>query len=196
MKPLKCFVVRVDKKFNDSIELSNGTQLYIETKFEEFKHRVNEGEVVYTPIKLKTNVKKGDRLYFHHHVVVGNGQPLAGEKDCFIVNYSETAIENQAFAYRPKGTEDIIPLGGWVILDPIKEDHKKMSEIIEVVHLKETDIKKGRVVFDAEYLSKEGVKVGDVVGFNYKFGYAFKIDGKTYFRMRLIDLLYVEEEVL
>jgi co-chaperonin GroES (HSP10) len=183
----------MEKRTNDQITLSNGMSLYVDTKFDEFKHRINEAEILYPPLKVDTGAKAGDTLYFHHHVVVNDGQPLSGHKDSYIVNYSDNTIENQAIAYRPQGTKDVIPLGGWVVLIPIKEEAPKMSEVIEVVKLKDSDIKKGKVAFHADYLGDIGISVGDVVGFNYKFGYPFKIDGETYFRMRLVDLLYVEE---
>ncbi len=142
--------------------------------------------------KFETGVSPGDTLYFHHHVVVNDGQPLTGEKDSYIVNYSETALNNQAIAYRKKGTDEVTPLGGWVVLEPVVEEKEKLSEIIEVIEFKEETINKGKVVFYADYFDEIGINIGNVVAFNPKFGYKFKIDGKDYLRIRLIDLLYVE----
>ena len=192
MKPLEAFIVTMEKKFNDTITIAGGIELYVDPKYDEFKHRVNEAEVVAVPYKFETGVSPGDTLYFHHHVVVNDGQPLTGEKNSYIVKYSETAINNQAIAYRKKGTDTVVPLGGWVVLEPVVEEKKKLSEIIEVVEFKEEDVKMGKVSFYADYFDEIGINIGDVVAFNPNFGYKFKIDGKDYLRIRLIDLIYVE----
>jgi co-chaperonin GroES (HSP10) len=192
MKPLEAFIVTMKKKMNDTITIAGGIELYVDTKYDEFKHRVNEAEVVAVPYKFETGVSPGDTLYFHHHVVINSGQPLTGEEDSYIVNYSETALNNQAIAYRKKGTDTVVPLGGWVVLEPVVEEKKKLSEIIEVIEFKEEDVKKGKVTFYADYFDEIGINIGDVVAFNPKFGYKFKIDEKDYLRIRLIDLLYVE----
>lgn len=192
MKPLQAFIVTMEKKLNDTVEIAGGIKLYVDPKYDEFKHRINEAEVVAVPYKFETGVSPGDTLYFHHHVVVNDGQPLTGNKNSYVVRYSDTAMENQAIAYKKKDTNEVIPLGGWVVLEPVEEEKKKLSEIIEVVTLKEEDVKKGKVAFYADYFDEIGIKVGDIVAFNPKIGYKFKIDGEEYLRIRLIDLLYVE----
>jgi len=192
MRPLEAFIVTMEKKLNDTITIAGGIELYVDPKYDEFKHRINEAEVVAVPFKFETGVSPGDTLYFHHHVVVNDGQPITGKENSYIVRYSETAMDNQAIAYKKKDTEEVVPLGGWVVLEPVIEEKEKLSEIIEVVQLKEDPIKKGKVAFYADYFDEIGIKVGDVVAFNPKIGYVFKIDGKDYLRLRLIDLLYVE----
>lgn len=192
MRPLEAFIVTMEKKLNDTITIAGGIELYVDPKYDEFKHRINEAEVVAVPYKFETGVSPGDTLYFHHHVVVNDGQPITGKENSYIVRYSETAMDNQAIAYKKKDTEEVVPLGGWVVLEPVIEEKEKLSEIIEVVQLKEDLIKKGKVAFYADYFDEIGIKVGDIVAFNPKIGYVFKIDGKDYFRIRLIDLLYVE----
>ena len=44
MKPLELFVVHIDEKTKDTIKTESGLELYIDTKFDEFKHRTTEGE--------------------------------------------------------------------------------------------------------------------------------------------------------
>ena len=48
MNLLHYFVVKLPKLFNDEISMGDQT-IFIETKFNEFDHRVNEGEVVHVP---------------------------------------------------------------------------------------------------------------------------------------------------
>ncbi len=70
MRPLKHFLVRVPNVTQDTVTL-NGEEIYIDTKWDEFKHRTMEGEVVGVPEKYDTGVEIGDTMYFHHHVILG-----------------------------------------------------------------------------------------------------------------------------
>lgn len=194
MKFYDCFVVNIPKRINDTITLESGLELTIDNRFDEFANRVNEAEVMYVPFKFDTGVSEGDTLYFHHLVVINDGQPLTGEEDMYIVKYNEEhTINSQAFCYRPKGTKEIIPLSGWCILEPIEEEEEKLSEVIEVVTFSKKTTNKAKVAYRCDMLEEYGLKVGDVVGYKENMDYTFKIDGKEYYRTRLEDLLYVEE---
>lgn len=198
MKTLDVFVVELEKKINDTIKTEGGLELYIDTRFEmgEFNNRVNEGPVVCSPIKHNTGVKEGDTLYFHHHVVINDGQPLTGKENNYIVNYdAEYTHGCQAIAYKCQDTGDVYPLGGWSLLESIDEKEDFVSDVIEIINLKVDLPRKGRVAFDAPWLEEMGVKKGDVVGFVKNADYRLMIDGKEYYRTRKEDLLYVEEEV-
>ena len=99
MQTLNFFVVEIPKRINDTVRTESGFEIFIDPKFNEFKHRTTEAEVVSSPIKYKTGVKKGDTLYFHHLVVVNDGQPLTGIDDNYIVKCDpDYTIGNQAFA--------------------------------------------------------------------------------------------------
>lgn len=195
MQSLNHFIVHLPKRFNDSMTLSSGLELYVDTKFNEFEHRINEGEVVSVPYKYDVPVKPGDTLYFHHLVVINDGQELTGEKDHYISYFEpNTAINNQSIGYKSKETGVFQPLNGWSVLAPHIEEKKKLSEIIEVVEFNEPPVTKGVVAFDSDDLAEIGVKKGDVVGFKKNHDYRFKIDGLEYYRTRVEDLLYVEKQ--
>ena len=190
------FIVELDKPINDTISTASGMELYIDTRFEggEFAYRVTDGPVLSTPAKHDTGVKPGDTLYFHHLVVMQEGQKLTGNDKSYFVNYDPTsAVNNQAIAYKNK-KGDIIPLAGWSLLLPVEEEEND-DGIIEVVSLKEELPTKGMVAFESEEIKELGLKVGDVVGFKENRDYRIKIDGKEYYRTRIMDLMYVEEEV-
>jgi len=80
MKTLDLFIVHIPKRLKDTFTLSDGTEIYVDTKFNEFDHRVTSGEVVAAPTKYDTGVQKGDTLYFHHLVVINEGQVLTGRR--------------------------------------------------------------------------------------------------------------------
>jgi len=150
---------------------------------------------VASPFRFQTGVRPGDTLYFHHLVVMQGGQVLTGDDSHYIVKYAEEALSNQAIAYKCQDTGEIRPLLGWSLLEPVEEEEEKFpSDLVEMVQLEEKLPTKGRVAFNSDQLAEIGVKVGDVVGFKENRDYRIKIDGKEYYRTRVEDLLYVEEE--
>lgn len=191
MRTLENFIVRVPKRTNDEMTLKSGLKLFIDTRFNEFEHRVNEGEVLATPMRHDTGVSVGDTLYFHHLVVINEGQPIEAGEDTYLVRFSpDVATNNQAICYKSKETGVIHVLNRWSVLAPLVEPKKKVSEIIELVELEEETVTKGVVAFDTKELAAIGVKKGDVVGFKKNHDYRFKIDGLEYYRTRVEDLMY------
>lgn len=197
MRTFNFFVVELEKLVNDTVTLDNGLELYIDTGKDdmgEFNYRVTEGPVVASPFRFQTGVRPGDTLYFHHLVVMQGGQVLTGDDSHYIVKYAEEAISNQAIAYKCQDTGKIKPLYGWSLLEPVEEEEKKDEGLVELVQLKENLPTKGRVAFSSDQIEEIGLKVGDIVGFKENRDYRIKIDGKEYYRTRVEDLLYVEEE--
>ncbi len=193
MKTFDLFVVELNKQLNDTITTKGGLELYIDTKFDEFENRITEGPVVASPFKYDTGVEVGDTLYFHHHVVINDGQPLTGEDNHFIVQYNPSyTAANQAIAYKSKKTGEVRPLAGWSLLESVEEPEEEQSSIIEVVKMSESPVTKGRVAFEAPWVDELGLKIGDVVGFKENRDYRINIDGKEYYRTRTEDLMYVE----
>jgi len=193
MRTLDIFVVDIPKRINDTIRTQGGLELYVDTKFDEFKHRVNEGEVVAWPERYEVDARVGDTLYFHHLVVVENGQPLTGVENHYIVKCDKQfTLNNQAFAYKCKKTGGVHPLFGWTLLEAVDQEDEPASEIIEIVKVEEDPITTGRVAFDCKELDELGVKKGDVVGFRKGMDYRVQVEGKEYYRVRAEDLLYVE----
>jgi co-chaperonin GroES (HSP10) len=156
-----------------------------------------DGKVVAVPFKYETGVKPGDTMYFHHQVVVQEGQPLPilDNENQYLVRYDdEQTLACQAIAYKDQETSEINTVGGWLLLEPIETEEEENSEIIEVVSLEKKQIDCGRFTKHnkkSEYLD---VKEGDIVYFRPGIAYEIKIDGKDYLRMRPEDLMYVKEE--
>lgn len=198
MRTFDLFVVELEKQINDTIKTSSGLELYVDNRFNEFKHRVNAGPLVAVPFKYDTGAQPGDTLYFHHLVVLNEGQVLTGEDNNYLVRYcppSISVVNNQAIAYKSKETGEVHPLGGWVVLSPLEQEEEKLSDVIEVVKLKEDPVTKGIVSFESEKTKELGLEVGDVVGFKKNMDYRFKIDDVEYYRVDYTDIFYVEEEV-
>ena len=193
MRTFDLFIVKLDKQLDDKMTTPGGLELFIDTKFNEFENRIQEGPVVATPFKHDTGVEPGDTLYFHHLVVLNEGQVLTGEPNHYTVRFDpEHTINNQAIAYKDQHTGDIHPLAGWSLLEPVEEEKVQESDTIEVVKFSEVPVTKGRVAFEAPWIEEIGAKVGDIVGFRKNMDYRVNIDGKEYYRTRAEDLMYVE----
>ena len=191
MKTLDTFIVHIDKRLKDTIKTESGLELYIDSKYNEFDNRTTEGEIVSCPLKYKTGAESGDTLYFHHHVVVNGGSPLIEEDKHYIVQYNDKhAASNQAIAFKKKDTDEILPLKGWALLEPIKEADEGPKGLIEVVELKEKPVTQGVVSFDTPELKELGVSHGDVVGFKKNRDYRIQINEKEYYRVAVTELLY------
>jgi hypothetical protein len=196
MKSISRFIVSIPKKIQDTITTDSGLELYVDNRFNEFEHRSTSGEVVSSPLRYDTGVKEGDTLYFHHLVVLNDGQPLTGKDDNYLAFYDdENPLGSQAIAFKCQDTGEVSPLGGWSLLEPVDEDPELESETIEIVDMKEHLPKKGRICFDSPWLEWIGVGKGDVVGFKQNMDYRINIDGKEYYRVDPSDFLYVEEQV-
>jgi len=193
MKTFDLFVVKLEKLVNDTITTDSGLELYIDNRFNEFQNRITEGPVVAAPFKYDTGVEVGDTLYFHHLVVINDGQPLTGEDNHYLVRFDpEHTVNNQAIAYKSKKTGRVHPLAGWSLLEGVEEEEERESDIIDVVKLKDEPITKGMVAFQAPWVDELGLNIGDVVGFKKNMDYRINIDGTEYYRVRAEDLMYVE----
>ena len=193
MKTFDLFVVKIERLINDTIKTEGGLELYIDNRFNEFQNRTTEAPVVAVPFKYDTGVEVGDTLYFHHLVVVNDGQPLTGEDDHYLVRFDpDHTINNQAIAYKSAKTGRVHPLAGWSLLERVEEREEKQSDIIDVVKLDDSPVTKGKVSFTPPWVEELGLEVGDVVGFRKNMDYRITIEGTEYYRVRAEDLMYVE----
>lgn len=193
MRTYNFFVVEVEKTLQDTMTTEGGLELYIDTRFNEFEHRTQSGKVVAVPFKYDTGVKVGDELYFHHKVILQEGQALTGYDNHYLVSYHDSdAVESQAIAYKCQETGEVHPMSSWHLLEQIQDDREETSDSIEVVHLKEKPITRGRVCFETKFTKELGIKKGDVVVFPKNHDYDVKVDGKSYGRVPTRSLLYVE----
>lgn len=195
MKPLNHFVVSVEKRFKDSIEVG-GKELFLDSKFNEFEHRIAYGEIVGAPVRHNTGAEKGDTLFFHHHVITNANLALGNNE--YICMYG-TGLNDvkQAIAYRSKKDGKLRMLSDWIFVEPIEaEDGDIVSEGGIVLETAQKRIRKdvARVIEPDEELIRNGVKAGDVVGFDRASDYQMTLDdGSIVYRMRSEDISYVEE---
>ena len=192
MKSLNHFIVKVEKRFNDTLDV-NGQEIYLDSKWNEFEHRICYGEIASAPIRHNTGAKEGDTLFFHHHVTTTDHFKV--DEGLYLSTYQE--YRPHSIAYRRKEDGEIVMLGDWLFVEPAeveKVDKVTDSGIVTELGINVKDRDVATVVAPTEYLKVQGVKAGDRVGFSKDADYKMKLDdGSIVFRMTEDHLLYVEE---
>jgi co-chaperonin GroES (HSP10) len=193
MKALRHFIVNVPSKTNDTIKLGD-KEIFLDTRFDEFNHRICYGLVMSAPHVIETGVKEGDLLFFHHHVTQNKTLSL-GDDNYLVVYDEENPRGSHAIAYRDSEGE-LHMLSEWVFVQPIEDETEEevtSSGIIIDIKVKERDDREAIVFMPHKELARQGVKVGDVVGFDRDSDYKMKLDDDTVvYRMRLDDISYVK----
>ena len=189
MRALQFFIVRLPKKFKDTVEV-NGTELYLASKFNEFENRYNYGEIVSVPAKYDTGASVGDILYFHHHVCVES--KFHFQDDLYMVQYDpDGGYGSHAYAFQsPSG--GVVMLSDWVFVNPPEEDDEKKTASGIILLEKEKVEDHGEIIYDSKPINEVGAYAGDVVYFSKSSDYTMEVDGKKVWRMRIDDLLYVD----
>lgn len=207
MKPLWSFIVKVDKKFSDEIELSNGNKLFVDTRFNPENHRAYCGEIVAIPEGVDSyGAKVGDTLYFHHHVILSEGYCIDKENSLYMVKMSANdGYENHGYLIkRPDGTFKCLVDFLFVTKKRKQKEQVRESGLI-IPDLADVPENEGKIAFDSDRLQeypyicvKDGgftskyLEVGDLVGYEKDSDMTFIVDGEVYYRMRFRDLLYVK----
>ena len=186
MRALDSFIVKLPKKFKDTIKVG-GKELYLASKFDEFKNRITSGEIISTPKKYETGAKPGDTLYFHHHIVLDAKLHLGD--DHYIVSYvPEGGMGSQSYAY--KNEDGFRVFNGWVFAKQVETADEQISSSGIVISIEKEERNEAEVV----HICKEytDVTVGDVVGYRSNADYEIDIDGEMLLRMRTEDMVYAK----
>ena len=192
MKPLKDFIVYVPERVNETKKIGD-IEIYIDTKFNEFEHRVMHGEVMGVPQKYKTDVEVGDTLFFHHHVVI-TPQVVDQKHHLYQVLFDPNGgFSSQAYAVKKKDTGEVIALGDWVFLEPIRPEAKLKSDLLEIVSYDTPRNEKGKIKYASNKIKEHGLEVGDTVFFQKDADYEMLIDNQTLWRMLVQHLMVVEK---
>lgn len=192
MKALNHFVVRVDKVFNDTMEVGDKS-IYLDNKWNEFEHRICHGVIVSPPTRHDTGAKAGDTLFFHHHVTTTDN--LRIYDNMYVASYG--GWKPHAIAYRRKKDGEIVMLGNWIFVEPAeidKTDQVTGSGIVTQLshNIKDRDVAK--VMVPTDYMKEQGVESGDIVGFSADADYKMVLDdGSVVYRMVEDNIMYVEE---
>lgn len=227
MKVMNNFVLVKPNMDTDTIELGNIKEFHIDTTYEVEKHAPTEGEVISVPDHLVFNMKpqalsvefdvdmelkKGDKVYFHyltHENCKIEGRLLEDEDGnaLYLIPYDQIFISVRE--------EKIIPINGWLLVEPIIGDKVK-SDVLEIPDTlkKKGSINLAKVVHVSTPIRKyrrfpqesdcNTIKPGDVVAYSrhsdlpVQYAYYNSLESKKeYRRMQRRDTFaIIPEEIL
>ena len=194
---IRHFLIRVPKTHKDEIELSNGQKLFLDNIFNQTQHRSHEGTVVSAPVKLRSQIKKGARVWFHHMVTpLDRPQKLIG--DIYYAGWTdhiEATNDNQIFAYQNEG-EEIKPFQWWLFVKPVETTKNLQSKVLDLTYVNSKNVQNvGEVAFISDKAKKYlGVNVGEKIVYTENQRYEVHIDGEIYFKVRPTAVLYAIEK--
>jgi co-chaperonin GroES (HSP10) len=186
-KPLANYVLVKPAMGNSKLELPSGVVLFLDTSYDENKHAETRGTVVRTPMKLtfdkkdphhtmdwKTEIElqEGDDIIYHYLSAanaVGDGEYIDCEGEIyFLIRYDQIFVAKRG--------EDVIPVNGFILVEPMAEDVKLNHGLILPDYLKERkDSKKGIVKYIgscnqaylpdawANVVDQDNIRPGDLV---------------------------------
>jgi co-chaperonin GroES (HSP10) len=188
MRSAGSLIVEIKKDFKDEIQLQNGKILYLDPSYYKFENRVMEGKLTSVPPKLSDIFREGDRVFFHHSLVIGTNsqRPVVDwDKRLFRLDYTKDLSFN-CLVYLIERDGEFITVNDFIFIEPIKEEKLEKIGSIYIPQTKEDEIpKKGRIVYSNDFAHEElGVNVGDEVYITEKGRYPMTIDGQELWRMR------------
>tara|TARA_R110000824_G_scaffold388939_1_gene584731 strand:- start:2113 stop:2694 length:582 start_codon:yes stop_codon:yes gene_type:complete len=188
IKPLGDFVyVKLEKEEENTHICSDGTKIFLDTSYDRYVNARQYGVVEYISINIKKRVEdnltmqKGDRVYFHHHVIDEKMASEFGGDNIYKVHY------DQAYCYVRDGK--VTMLQDYVLVEPIQLEDKIGRIYIE----SKESTKRGRVAYANQFSIDDGFKAGDEVLFIKNANYDMIIEGERLFRMKNNEILALTE---
>tara|TARA_R100001163_G_C5068160_1_gene208012 strand:+ start:4432 stop:5082 length:651 start_codon:yes stop_codon:yes gene_type:complete len=205
--PKDFFLVKVDKAYDDTVEV-NGVELSLDIKWDPYKFARQYGVVQETPgwlpKGLKFDVKKGDKIYFHHLVTGSVGAVTVDQKfesesaqdfksQNLITWIDEENIYKvhwqQIYARVRKGKLKMLHHWNFVKQKTEDEESIKTKSGIFIKPEVEDITLHGNILHMNEWMKEQGVKVGDEIVFSENSEYEMTIEGEKMLRMRNEDIL-------
>ena len=186
--PKNHFLVKVDKPYEDTIEL-NGKQIFLNYTFDPLKHARQFGTV-----------------YFHHLITANTGNVSVDKK--FANQSSQDFVSDNKVSWT--GEEKLYKVHWEFMYARVRKDKLKMLHHWNFVEQKTEDEESiktksgiflkpeveditlhGYIKHMSDWLKDQGVKAGDEVIFSENSEYDMKIEDNTLLRMRNQDILAI-----
>ena len=185
MRSIYNYIISCNNRYNNSKQIDN-KELILNTEITERDyHFVNRiGEILSTPLLIKTPAKKGDKVILHHNVFRRWYDIRGKEKNSSaFINENEYFVSpEEIFAY--KNNNNWKCFDKFCFVKPLK-DVSKWSVLKEKKLL-------GELVYNNKYLSSLGLSCGDIVGFTPDSEYEFNVENEKLYRILSNQITYVK----
>ena len=207
--PKNHFIVKVERPYEDVVEV-NGKDIFIDVSFDPLRYARQFGIVYqvpgWLPRGLDFDVKKGDKIYFHHLITSNQGnltvnkqyqkqhssidlisdnkiEWIEGEKNIYQVHWEHI--------YARVRDGELKMLHHWNFVEQKKEseDDMKTDSGIFLKSEPEDITLHGYIKYMNDWMSEQGLKKGDEIVFSENSEYDMQIEGKKLLRMRNVDIL-------
>lgn len=139
--------VTIDKKFQDEVTTESGIKFYKDPTYNPEDNSTTFGTVTHIPEQVdkknvskefKHNVQVGDKLYFNYNVVMDpdNCVEIGGVEYWTIDYWNAIALVRD---------EKVIPVGDYILVDPIVEEEVKSSLLYIPDHIAKKEKTRGIV---------------------------------------------------
>lgn len=184
--------VKVDKKWNDSVTTEGGVTFYQDTTYKPEEHVNTEGTVVSSPLKITRShyppgfadiVKDGDRLHFMYIAAMDPDAwvELDGKEYLLVDYFNAIAVERDG---------KMIPVGEYILIEPMDEGYLDSDVIIIPDHLKKKEGLKGMVIASNDPEAPEGT----IVSYDEAGKYDMKIGNKKLYAAINSNLYFKHEQ--
>tara|TARA_Y100001938_G_scaffold137547_1_gene201855 strand:+ start:236 stop:847 length:612 start_codon:yes stop_codon:yes gene_type:complete len=184
-------VVQVDKDYQDTLELSSGVKLYLDTTYNPTHHVTIQGRVVAAPVGkyvrrsdgkyIKNEIREGDMIWFNY-LTVDPTNLVEDTKNCYILDLE------MVFCYLRGGT--LTATSNHCLVKPLENKTKTFSDII-ITGQPKFSKNQGYVRFISTPLKnceKSELERGDLVWFHERYAFENKINGDDYYVMETTNI--------
>lgn len=178
-------VVRVDKKYQDEIDLGNGNKLFLDTTYQPEHHVTICGEVVALPNTtwckttdgtfIRNDLYVGDLVYFNY-LTVDPTNLLEGEENLYTVDLE------MIFCFVRDGR--ITATANYALIEPKENIEKKGSIYLSTPKLSKNMGYIEHLSTPKKNFEKTGLLPGDEVWFHERFAFENEIEDKKYYVMQ------------
>lgn len=207
--PKNHYIVKVEKPYEDTVKV-NGEEIFIDVSYEPLKFARQFGIVYETPNWLPKgldfDIKKGDKIYFHH-LITANQSSMTIDKKFKSQHSSIDLISDNKIDWID-GEDNLYKVhwehiyarvrGGklkmmhhWNFVEQKKESEEDMKTSSGIFLKSEAEdiTLHGYLIYMNEWMKDQGMKKGDEIVFSEDSEYDMKIEGKKLMRMRNFDIL-------
>ena len=181
MNGLYNFIVKpIENRYDNEINIGD-KKIIVNTQIESFKHVSRKAIVVYTPLLLCSDIKKGDEIIVHHNIfrrwydIKGKERNGAGYfKDNMYIVYPDQV-------YLFKKQNKWLSFNDRCFVAPIKNDDQfdtaKTKNLVGILKIGNSR------------LEELGITPGDTVGFKPKREWEFNLDNELLYCMKSNDIV-------
>lgn len=181
--------VKIEKKYNDEVEFSNGDKLFMDVSWNPEHHVTICGEVVALPRGewckntrgelIKQELQVGDLAYFNY-LTVQEDNLVTDERNVYLVDLEE------CFCYVRSG--EITAVANHVLIEPDIIEDKVGSIYVGVPKKSEEEGYVRHISTPLKDKEELGLVSGDKVRFHERNAFLNKIEGNEYYVMKQDDL--------